>query len=100
MASDRVRGKRLKEMIPTLLPAPSSMADCSLASLIAPVFWPSTQQPSTACLSTSKSQRAAGGDAWASIRQSRDGSLIVEGVKHAQGLFPWLLEDSDVFPAT
>ena len=132
------------------------MADCSLASLIALMFWPSAQQPSTACLSTSKSQRAAaGGDAWAysAIRRevpirtfndwkspppglcevdkvahggtsvagsfiqnltmidiatgwpeclpllTRDGSLMVEAMKHAQGLFSWLLEDSDVFPA-
>ena len=52
-ASDRVCGKRLKVMIPTLLPAPlSNMADCSLATRIEIVFWPSAPLPSTACSST------------------------------------------------
>jgi hypothetical protein len=51
-ASDRVCGKRLKVMIPTLLPALEQMADCSLATRIEIVFWPSAPLPSTACSST------------------------------------------------
>ena len=51
-ASDRVCGKRLTVMIPTLLPALSYMADCSLARRTVTAFWPSAPQPSTACSST------------------------------------------------
>ena len=51
-ASDRVCGKRLTVMIPTLLPALSYMADCSLAKRTVTAFWPSAPQPSTACSST------------------------------------------------
>jgi hypothetical protein len=51
-ASDRVCGKRLKVMIPILLPALEQLADCSLASRIVIVFWPSAPLPSTACSST------------------------------------------------
>lgn len=40
-AWDWACGKRLKAMIPTLLPA-SNMADCSLARRTVIVFWPST----------------------------------------------------------
>jgi len=50
-ASDRVCGKRLKVMIPTLLPPSSNMADCSLARRTVIVFWPSAPLPSTACSS-------------------------------------------------
>ncbi|MET4447600.1 hypothetical protein ABIB75_005901 [Bradyrhizobium sp. GM2.2] len=45
-AWDWACGKRLKAMIPTLLPA-SNMADCSLARRTVIVFWPSTPRPSS-----------------------------------------------------
>jgi hypothetical protein len=50
-ASDRVCGKRLKVMIPTLLPALEQHGRLSLANRTVIVFWSSAPQPSIACSS-------------------------------------------------
>ena len=50
-ASDRVCGKRLKVMIPTLLPALEQHGRLQLGRRIAIVFSRSAPQPSTACSS-------------------------------------------------
>ncbi|UQE03430.1 hypothetical protein [Bradyrhizobium japonicum] len=50
-ASDRVCGKRLKVMIPTLLPALERHGRLQLASRTVTVFWLSAPPPSIACSS-------------------------------------------------